>query len=211
MNTPQTAAPRRTGSGRSGVRRLAIAPAIALTAVLAAVAVALLAAGCSSGSGSSDSSAQDVVNKLGAVPIPSAPKTQLTPSADESHPQLVAVGSPVAVTLPAGTGVITALGPTEDLPTPLPATMPTQVAGTITLRLAANTGTLKAATADLSSRDDHGTDIKLTAVGPAQASATAGGTADLVVRGTFASGAAQITLREDGHVVAVWDFTIELD
>ncbi|MEY9854950.1 hypothetical protein ABH935_000549 [Catenulispora sp. GAS73] len=207
MNTPQTAAPRRTGFGRSGVRRLAIASAIALTAV----PVALLAAGCSSGSGSSDSSAQDVVNKLGAVPIPSAPKTQLTPSADESHPQLVAVGSPVAVTLPSGTGVITALGPTEDLPTPLPAKMPTQVAGTVTLRLAATTGTLKAATADLSSRDDHGTDIKLTAVGPAQASATAGGTADLVVRGTFSSGAAQVTLREDGHVVAVWDFTIELD
>lgn len=213
MNTPQTAASRRTGFGRSGVRRLAVA----LAAAALALPVALLAAGCSSGSGSSDSSAQDVVDKLGAVPIPSAPKTQLTPSADESHPQLVAVGSAVAVTLPSGTGAITALGPTEDLPTPLPAKMPSQVAGTITLHLAAKTGTLKVATADLSSRDDHGTDIKLTAVGADHATATATGsgtgtgTADLVVRGTFSSGAAQITLRQDGHVVAVWDFNIELD
>ncbi|MEY9928138.1 hypothetical protein ABH926_002772 [Catenulispora sp. GP43] len=204
MKTPQTAASRRTGLlGRSGVRRLASA--------LAAVPVVLLAAGCSSTSGGSDQSAADVVNKLGAVPIPSAPKSQPTPSADESHPQLVAVGSPVALTLPSGTGVVTALGPTEDLPTPLPATMPTQVAGTITLRVATKTGTMKVTAADLSSRDDHGTDIVLSPVGPAQAAATGGGTADLVVRGTFASGAAQITLREDGHVVAVWDFNIELD
>lgn len=83
--------------------------------------------------------------------------------------------------------------------------------GTITLRVAAKSGTLKVTTADLTSRDDHGTDIVLSAVGPAQATAGAGGTADLVVRGTFSSGAAQITLREDGHVTAVWDFTIELD
>jgi hypothetical protein len=117
----------------------------------------------------------------------------------------------VAVTLPSGTGVVTALGPTEDLPTPAPATPPQQVSGTITLRVAAKTGTLKVTTADLSSRDDHGTDITLTPVGPAQATAPAGGTADLVVRGTFSSGAAQITLREDGHVTAVWDFNIELD
>ncbi|WP_194891719.1 hypothetical protein [Catenulispora pinisilvae] len=204
MNTPHIAASRRTGFfSRSGVRRLAVA--------LAAVPVALLAAGCSSAKSSSDQSATDVINKLGAVPIPSAPQTQLTPSADESHPQLVAVGSAVAVTLPSGTGTITALGPTEDLPTPLPATMPTQVAGTITLRVATKTGTVKVTTTDLSSRDDHGNDIALTPVGVAQAAATAGGTADFVVRGTFSSGAAQITLREDGHVVAVWDFNIELD
>lgn len=206
--TPHSAASRRTGlPGRSGVRRLATVSAIAL----AAVPLAALAAGCASSKSSSDQSAADVVNKLGAVPIPSAPKTQPTPSADEAHPQLVAVGSPVAVTLPSGTGVITALGPTEDLPTPLPATMPTQVGGTITLRVATKTGTMKVTAADLSSRDDHGTDIALTPVGPAQAAATAGGTADLVMRGTFSSGAAQITLREDGHVVAVWDFNIELD
>lgn len=208
MNTPHTAASRRTGLGRSGVRRR-----IATTlAALAAVPLALLAAGCaSSPSGDTDQSAKDVVTKLGAVPIPSAPKSQLVPAADEAHPQLVAVGSPVAVTLPSGTGVITALGPTEDLPTPLPATTPTQVSGTITLRVAAKTGTLKVTAADLSSRDDHGNVIALTAVGPAQASASAGGTEDLVVRGTFSSGAAQITLREDGHVTAVWDFNIELD
>lgn len=207
MNTPHLAASHRTGLlGRSGVRRFAIALATVPLAL-----PALLAAGCSSGPSSSGQSSEDVVKKLGAVPIPSAPKTQLTPSADEAHPQLVAIGSAVAVTLPAGTGSVTALGPTEDLPTPLPATMPTRVAGTITLRVAAKSGTVAVTAADLSSRDDHGADIALTAVGPAQASAKAGGTADLVVRGTFSSGAAQITLREDGHVVAVWDFNVELD
>jgi hypothetical protein len=219
LRTAHSAASRRTGLGRSGVRRLAIRrlairrPAFRRFAVaLAAVPVALLAAGCAgSASSDSDKSASDVVNKLGAVPIPSAPKTLLTPSADESHPQLVAVGSAVALTLPSGTGAITALGPTEDLPTPLPAKMPTQVAGTITIRVATQTGTLKVTPADLSARDDHGSDIALTPVGPAQATATGGASADLVMRGTFTSGAAQITLREDGHVVAVWDFNIELD
>lgn len=211
MKTPHSAAARRTGFGRSGVRRRPTVSARAGIA-LAAVPLALLAAGCASSTSSgSDQSATDVVAKLGAVPIPSAPKTQLTPSADESHPQLVAVGSAVAVTLPSGTGVITALGPTEDLPTPAQAKPPEQVSGTITLRVAAKTGTLKVTTADLSSRDDHGTDIALSAVGPATATASAGGTVDLVVRGTFSSGAAQITLREDGHVTAVWDFNIELD
>lgn len=199
---------RRTGllgrsGAHSGVRRLAFA--------LAAVPVAVLAVGCGSSKSSSDQSAADVVSKLGAVPIPSPPKTQPTPSADEAHPQLVAIGSAVAVTLPSGSGVITALGPAEELPTPSPATPPSHVDGTITLRVAAKTGTLKVTAADLSSRDDHGTDIALTPVGPAQAAAGGGGTEDLVVRGTFASGAAQITLREDGHVVAVWDFNIELD
>lgn len=186
------------------VRRLAF--------TLAAVSLAVLAAGCASGKSASDQSAANVVSKLGAVPIPSAPKTQPTPSADEAHPQLVAIGSPVAVTLPSGSGIITALGPTEDLPTPYPAKPPSQVSGTITLRIAGKTGTVKVSAADLSSRDDHGTDIALTAVGPTQAAASGGGgSEDLVVRGTFVSGAAQITLREDGHVVAVWDFNVELD
>ena len=202
MNTAHCAASRRTGFGRSGVRRLII---------VLAVPVALLAAGCGGGSTGAGQSSKDVVAKLGAVPIPIAPATQPTPSADESHPQLVAIGSAVSVTLPGGTGVITALGPTEDLPTPAPAKPPSQVSGTITLRVAPASGTLTVRAADLSSRDDHGNNITLTAVGPNQVIATAGTNAPLTVRGTFQSGAAQITLRQDGHAIAVWDFNIELD
>lgn len=201
MHTATSAAARRTGFGRSGVRRRLRTAALVLP-------LAAVLAGCGGGSGGSSS---EVVNKLGAVPIPSAPSGQATPTADESHPQLVAIGSAVSVTLPTGTGVVTALGPTEDLPTPAPAKPPTEVPGTITLKVTANTGTLKLRVADLSSRDDHGDDIKLSAVGPDQATVNAGGTATLVVRGTFQEGAAQIAMQQDGHLVAMWDFNIELD
>ena len=45
---------------------------------------------------------------------------------------------------------------------------------------------------------------------PAQIRA-AGGTASVAVRGTYHSGSAQVTWRHEGHVVALWTFTIELD
>lgn len=201
MNTAHTAPARRTGTRRSGARAtLLIIPALAGTFALT---------GCSSGSKSQ--TASDVVNKLGAVPIPTAPATQITPSADETHPQLVAIGSPVSVHLPGGDAIVTALGPTEDLPTPAPATPPKQVAGTITIRIAATSGSVTVNAADLSSRDDHGNDITLTPTGPAQGTATNGATTVVSVSGTFQAGAAQITWRHEGHVIAVWDFNIELD
>lgn len=138
-------------------------------------------------------------------------QSQPTPSADETHPQLLAIGAPVHVTLPHGTAVITVGGPTENLSTPAPAKPPTQVDGTITISVSVESGTVTVRAADLSSRDDHGNDIALSASGPETAKATPGNPATLSVHGVFQAGAAQVTLRQDGQVVAVWDFNIELD
>jgi hypothetical protein len=66
-------------------------------------------------------------------------------------------------------------------------------------------------TDELSSRDETGEAIALTPVGAARSSANAGGTASVAVRGTYHSGSAQVTWRHDGHVLALWTFTIELD
>ena len=49
------------------------------------------------------------------------------------------------------------------------------------------------------------------APGPLPQIGTAGGTASVAVRGTYHSGSAQVTWRHEGHVVALWTFTIELD
>jgi hypothetical protein len=52
--------------------------------------------------------------------------------------------------------------------------------------------------------------VELTPVGAASATASGTAPATLTVRGDFDAGAAQITWRHDGHVIAVWVFTVEL-
>ena len=72
----------------------------------------------------------------------------------------------------------------------------------ITLRV--DSGAVPIAAADLTARDDSG---QLIALVPLSRS----GAQTFRVSGTFSAGAAQLTWRHDGRVLAVWTFTIELD
>lgn len=148
---------------------------------------------------------------LGAVPIPSVPTGTPAPvTASVGHPQLLAMGAPVQVNLPGGQGLITTDGPTENLP-PGGAVPGSAVTGVITVTVTAATGRIDLTTADLACRDETGAVVALAPVGPAAVVASPGHPATLRLSGTFHDGDAQINWRQAGHVIAIWDFTIEID
>lgn len=193
-----------------GARRSTI-PAL----VLAVVGVLAVVAGCTSGASAGSAAteptdASGVVRQLGQVPIPSAPATDPTPTASPGHPQLLAMGAPVRVTLAAATATVNALGP-DVVPPKGGATPPQSTTGTITFTATVTTGTLTLRASDFTSRDQTGQAVQLTASGPATATARAGQTATLRLTGTFRAGAAQVTWRAAGSVLALWDFNVELD
>jgi len=182
--------------------------------VLAVVGVLVIVAGCTSGasagSATEPTDASGVVKQLGQVPIPTAPATDPTPTASPGHPQLLAMGAPVQVTLAAATATVNALGPDVVLPKG-GAAPPRSTTGTITFTATVVSGTLTLRAADFTSRDETGQAVRLTASGPATATAKAGQTATLRLSGTFRAGAAQVTWRDGGSVLALWDFNVELD
>lgn len=184
---------------------------VALLAV--ALPVLLSLAGCSGQAGSDgQQSGADVVGSLGRVPIPTASQGPPAPvPASVGHPQLLAMGAPIDLTLPGGVrAVVTTLGPSVELPAG--GVKPNVVVpGVIELTATSSAGTVRLAAADLASRDQRGSDVALTPVGPAEVSASPGHPATLRVRGTFAQGGAQVNWRQSGHVIAIWDFTIEAD
>lgn len=153
-----------------------------------------------------------MTSQLGAVPVPSASVGAPAPvNASVGHPQLLAMGAPVLVTLPNGTrALITTSGPTENLP-PSGARPGSTVTGKITIAAKVDSGSLRLATSDLSSRDQNGKQIALHADGPAEVVASKGHPATLKLAGTFADGSAQINWQQQGHLLAMWDFTIEID
>jgi hypothetical protein len=171
--------------------------------------MALVLAGC----GSSASSTSDTVAKLGAVPIPTAPSAAPTPQADESHPQLLAMGAPLGVMLPTGRGLIVANGPyyVAVPPTAAPSAQDNPVIGTFTLHLRAWSGSFRVSLADLSSRDEQGRNVALEAVGPDSVQVSPTTPTKLLLRAQYHDGSAQLTLRHDGKVLAIWDFSVELD
>ncbi|NMH96189.1 hypothetical protein [Pseudonocardia acidicola] len=173
-----------------------------------AAACLLAASGCASAAGPT---ADEVVARLGAVPIPTAAAPATPVPAAPGHPQIMAMGGAVAATLPGtGTGTVTALGPQIDLPAG--ARLPVEQArAAIRVEARTDTGTVALQAGDFTSRDDHGRDIPLDVVGPAAATSDPTRPATLQLAGTFHSGAAQITWRYRGAVVAVWTFTVELD
>ncbi len=121
------------------------------------------------------------------------------------------MGSPVAVALRGGAqALLTTSGPTEDLP-PGQLKPNAMVPGVITVTATASAGSLRLSAADLASRDQTGTPVALTPVGPATVSATPGHPGTLRLSGTFRQGDAQLNWQQDGHVLAIWDFTIETD
>ncbi len=161
----------------------------------------------------SDDDASAVVSSLGAVPIPTAPAADPTPTASVGHPQLLAIGAPVNVTLPGGvTAVVTALGPDQLITDPPASGKPPQsTIGIISITAVVSRGSVTFHDADFSSRDETGEPISLTAHGPATVTATAGHPATMRIQGRFSSGAAQVTWTSGKAVLALWDFNIELD
>jgi hypothetical protein len=206
MNAACTAAPGQAGERRPGPRRISISPRpIALTC-----AVLVLAAGCTGKTSAGDDDAAKTIRSLGAVPIPSRPAAHATPVASEHHLQLVAMGEPVRAELPPANAVVVASGPLQD-PITIPGKVPDHALSTITVTVSGSTGDLTIKDTDFSSRDEEGKAIRLKARGPASVTASPGHPATLTLAGTYESGAAQLTWRHDGKVVALWDFNIELD
>lgn len=151
---------------RASLRRVAAAASGAALA-------ALLLSACSGGSSGNYETAADVVARLGAVPIPYATPGPPQPvAASSKHPQLLAMGDPVRVSLPGGaTALINTSGPTYP-PLTGPARPDAVVPGTITLTATSATGPIQLALADLRCRDDQGNLVVLTPVGPGSVTAS---------------------------------------
>ena len=152
-----------------------------------------------------------MTSKLGAFPIPSAPTAEPTPVARVGHPQLLAMGQPVLVVLPGVRATVTALGPYERTPYLGGASPPVSTVGVITIDAVTTQGRLTLRAADVLSRDESGRLVSLAPAGSAAASAADASPARIRVMGRFTSGAAQLTWRYHGSVLAVWDFNVELD
>lgn len=197
-------------AGPGGTRPSARPPA-RIVATLAGALVALALTACSSHHGGADPDPSAVMSSLGTVPIPTAPADAATPIASEQKLALLAIGEPVQAQLPDADALVTALGPEELTPYTGGATPPQSTVGIITVTVKPSRGSLTLTSADLSSKDETGALITLTPVGASTATATAGTTTALKVQGAFDSGAAEVTWRHDGKVIAVWDFNIELD
>jgi hypothetical protein len=183
------------------------------TGITGALVASILLVGMLSGC-TAARTAESVKASLGAVPIPTAPAVDPMPTATIGKPQLLAMGAPTLVVFNAATrGTATATGPDQTVTQPAASASRVRVstAATITLTVESASGSIPLTASDLVCRDQTGAVIPLTAVGPASATASAGGTAQLVVSGIFTTGAAQVTWQPSGHPLALWDFNIELD
>ncbi len=152
-----------------------------------------------------------VVASLGAVPVPPSSAPEPTPSASAGHPALSAVGGPIAMSLgQEGKALVTVLGPTQatDGQSDGPAS---RTRAYLRLRVAQTQGSATIASSELTSRDETGRSIALKTDGPRTITTHSGKTSTLTVVGTFESGAAQVTWRHHGRVLAVWTFNVELD
>ena len=183
--------------------------------VSAALVASILLVGTLSGCTAAPT-AESVKASLGAVPIPTAPAVDPMPTATIGKPQLLAMGAPTFVVFDAATrGTATVTGPDQTITQPAASASASRArastAATITLTVESASGSIPLTASDLVCRNEMGAVIPLTAVGPARATAPAGGTAQLVVSGIFTTGAAQVTWQPSGHPLALWDFNIELD
>lgn len=149
------------------------------------------AAGSPTATARDASSPRSVTSRLGAVPIPSPPPDSPTPVASEAHPQLY--------------------GPVERTPYRGGPTLPTSTVGTITITVTPTRGTVTLRAQDFLSRGETGHVVSLRPAGPGTVTATAAHPGRIRIRGTFVSGAAQVTWRYEGKVLVIWDFNVELD
>ncbi|WP_157440689.1 hypothetical protein [Actinokineospora inagensis] len=179
----------------------------AVGAVLALTAVLLT--GCST---PPEPSADDVVASLGAFPVASAaPGVPAPVTASPGHPQLVAMGAPVQVELAGDAkALLTTTGP-ADTATTHTGRPDEAITGEITVTAAPTAGTVHLAMADLLCQDETGATVALTPSGAGDVTASPGHPATLKLTGRFQTGHAQINWRQAGHVLAIWDFTVEND
>lgn len=224
QRTPAGTATTRGGFGRRGWR-------VASTGVILTAVAAGTVAGCS-GSPSvdptplvavtpasavpTDPDPSAVVSSLGAVPIPPSTAPQPTPGASAGHPALSAAGGPIAVSLgDEGRAVVTVLGPeqahTGAAESAAPASPQKRTRAYLTLQVRQTSGSATLGADELSSRDQTGRPVALAPKGSRVITTHAGSTSTLTVAGTFDSGAAQVTWRHQGKVLAIWTFTVELD
>ncbi len=177
---------------------------------LALVTVCVIAtAGCAASiSAPRDAGALGTIERLGAVQIPPAPGPPSPLPAYPGHPQILAIGAPVAAALSGTSATVTALGPQLDLPTNSARPLD-HAEATITVRASDIAGDLALRPDDFRARDDHGRDVPLRPTGatrdPGHRDAT------LRLTGAFHTGSAQLTWRPRSAPLALWTFTIELD
>lgn len=160
-----------------------------------------------------DAEASAVVSRLGAVPIPPSRAPEPTPKAAAGHPALSAAGGLIEVSLGAeGRALVTILGPEQVHNAPVDKAGPkrsTQAYLTLQMKQLKGRATVRAD--ELTSRDETGHFVGLRSVGPAKVSTRSGKISTVKVEGTFDTGAAQVTWRHHGRVLAIWTFTVELD
>lgn len=180
----------------------------ALIGVLLTVDLLTLVGGCAA---TADPDVTSVVDRLGAVPIPTV-QAHSPLVAAPGYPQIAAIGTTFRVALPGITeGMLTALGPQIDSP-PSGTRLPIEQAhATITIRATTTSGSIALHATDFTVRDDQGKNIRLEPVGPSAIRAEPSRPAQLTLQGTFRTSAAQITWRYHDTVVAIWAFDIELD
>jgi hypothetical protein len=131
-------------------------------------------------------------------------------TAAPGHPQLLAIGEPVTATLTGGAAAtVTLLGP-EITPAPAASGPPDHGTAAFTLRAVPVRGAVALSVKDFTGRDDQGNDLIITPAGPALTS-TGTGTVTLRMTAAVRSGAAQLTWRPGGAVIALWTFNAELD
>jgi hypothetical protein len=185
--------------------------ALAIGAISGLLLLALATAGCAGHAGTIPTGAghdpaTDTINQLGSVPIPPAPGPPTPVPVAAGHPALLPIGAPVTATLPDGsTATVTALGPQLQPHIKLPLQ---RAPATITIKATHVTGHVPLLVSDFSVRDDHDRAINLTDQPTPDAPR---GTGTLCLTGEFYSGSAQITWRHHATVLALWDFTTELD
>lgn len=149
---------------------------------------------------------------LGRFPVAAPPPHPTPVSASPGHPQLVAMGDDVAVSLPGATLLVQAAGPEVTVVPPPPgAPLPNQAEGVIRVGMTVRGGAATLRPGDFVVHDEEGRLVTLRADPPAPASGVAGTTLSLRLSGTFSDGGASLTWAPRGMPLVTWDFVIEID
>lgn len=196
---------RHPAPGRVGPHRCGLLPARHSAARLLSGVLIAGAAACSS-STAVPGGAQAPRAGAYAIATP-GPLVLATPQASDGRYQLVAAGTPVAVTIGASTGLAVMSGPDLAVPAGPPAT---HAHGAITMTVTADRGSLPVAAADFLVLDQAQNPVALTAstsVGAAQP----GAPAMLRLSADFHVGHATLTWQPTGRPLVTWDFVVEID
>ena len=197
---------RHPAPGRAGPHRCGLPPARHSAAWLLSGALIAAAAACSSSAAVPGGA--PAAPRAGAYAIATpGPLVLATPQASDGRYQLVAAGTPVAVTIGASTGLAVMSGPDLAVPAGPPAS---HAHGAITMTITADRGSLPVAAADFLALDQAQNPVALTAstsVGAAQP----GVPAMLRLSADFHVGHSTLTWQPTGRPLVTWDFVVEID